>query len=251
MVLSLKVCEIRKRNSDSDSRTSFQARFQECMEAYMREKKANVKLVIHKCRLADFCLFVFAARGGFDCAPTKLQTSVCPSQHIENQCARCTCAFQTSRKPCLSSPRTSFLQGLEPVVDALLPDVLKFPPGTQLHDDVLVKNASIILQVENAFVFMWIVCSQGYGSCMASHALAPCKGWLVIDACAAPGNKTTHLSALMNKSGKIVAFDLHQTRLSKLQENVRLTGATNVKCQKVNPGRTKLHLMLFVCRKIS
>lgn len=35
---------------------------------------------------------------------------------------------------------------------------------------------------------------QSRSSCMAAHALNPKPGWKVIDACAAPGNKTTHLA---------------------------------------------------------
>jgi hypothetical protein len=35
---------------------------------------------------------------------------------------------------------------------------------------------------------------QSRASCMPAHALRPEPGWQVIDACAAPGNKTTHLA---------------------------------------------------------
>ena len=35
---------------------------------------------------------------------------------------------------------------------------------------------------------------QSKSSCMPAHALNPEPGWTVLDACAAPGNKTTHLA---------------------------------------------------------
>jgi hypothetical protein len=38
---------------------------------------------------------------------------------------------------------------------------------------------------------------QGKSSCMPAAALDPCPGWTVVDCCAAPGNKTTHLAARM------------------------------------------------------
>ena len=45
----------------------------------------------------------------------------------------------------------------------------------------------------------------------------------VLDACAAPGGKTTHLAALMNNVGEIVAVDSSLNRLTRLKENcVRL-----------------------------
>ena len=39
------------------------------------------------------------------------------------------------------------MQGRNAKVDPLLPDVLVFPPGTDLHDHPLVKEGRLILQV--------------------------------------------------------------------------------------------------------
>lgn len=74
------------------------------------------------------------------------------------------------------------VQGASIEVDSLLPDLLLLPPGTDMHDHPLVANGSLILQSKS--------------SCMPAHALAPQPGWTVIDACAAPGNKTTHLAGV-------------------------------------------------------
>ncbi len=65
-------------------------------------------------------------------------------------------------------------------MDGLLPDLLAFPPRTNLHDCQLVASGCLVLQSK--------------ASCMPAHALAPQPGWRVVDACAAPGNKTTHLA---------------------------------------------------------
>ena len=40
------------------------------------------------------------------------------------------------------------LQGAVVTVDALLPDLLNFPPGTDLHDHPLVESGALILQVQ-------------------------------------------------------------------------------------------------------
>jgi putative methyltransferase len=50
----------------------------------------------------------------------------------------------------------------------------------------------------------------------------------VLDACAAPGNKTVHLAALMAGRGKVIACEINEKRAQRLQENVQLTGASNV-----------------------
>ncbi|XP_024364963.1 25S rRNA (cytosine-C(5))-methyltransferase NSUN5 [Physcomitrium patens] len=99
-------------------------------------------------------------------------------------------------------------------IDDLIQDLLVLPPGTDLHKHPLVLNGSIVL--------------QGKASCMPAQALSPACDWEVLDACAAPGNKTVHLAALMAGRGKITACEINEKRAQRLQETVRLTGATNV-----------------------
>jgi 16S rRNA (cytosine967-C5)-methyltransferase len=50
----------------------------------------------------------------------------------------------------------------------------------------------------------------------------------VLDACAAPGGKTTYLSELMGGRGHLVACDLWPERLAFVQRNVRRLGLRNV-----------------------
>jgi len=56
--------------------------------------------------------------------------------------------------------------------------------------------------------------------------LDPQPGDLVLDACAAPGGKTTHLAELMKNQGRILAVDRQRTRLDLLQQNCRRLGIT-------------------------
>jgi len=50
----------------------------------------------------------------------------------------------------------------------------------------------------------------------------------VIDACAAPGNKTVHLAALMKGNGKIIACELNKERVKRLKDTVELAGVTSI-----------------------
>mmetsp|Transcript_40301 Transcript_40301/g.89498 ORF Transcript_40301/g.89498 Transcript_40301/m.89498 type:complete len:538 (+) Transcript_40301:127-1740(+) len=102
-------------------------------------------------------------------------------------------------------------------VDPLLPDVLLFPPGTDLHDHPLVSHGALIL--------------QSRASCMPAHALHPQKGWTIVDCCAAPGNKTTHAAAMLAAAGgggKVLAYDKDPKRLARLKANVQRAGAGGI-----------------------
>ncbi|KAJ1849483.1 hypothetical protein LPJ70_000450 [Coemansia sp. RSA 2708] len=81
-------------------------------------------------------------------------------------------------------------------------DVLVFPPGTDLHAHRTYVVGAIILQDK--------------GSCAPAHVVQPAPGSTVLDACAAPGNKTSHMASLMGNKGKIFAFDKNQSRLDTL-----------------------------------
>jgi 16S rRNA (cytosine967-C5)-methyltransferase len=62
-----------------------------------------------------------------------------------------------------------------------------------------------------------------------SVLLDPQLGERVLDLCAAPGGKTTHLAQLMDNQGEIMAIDVSQAKLGLLQENCRRLGITIVK----------------------
>ncbi|KAI7848118.1 S-adenosyl-L-methionine-dependent methyltransferase [Circinella umbellata] len=100
--------------------------------------------------------------------------------------------------------------------DPHLSDLLVFAPKTDLHNHPLYVSGDIILQDK--------------ASCFPAHVCYPPKDAHAIDACAAPGNKTSHLSALMQNTGKIWAFDLDSRRLDLLK---RMTGKAG--CKNISP----------------
>ncbi len=63
----------------------------------------------------------------------------------------------------------------------------------------------------------WTV--QDSSAQLVSHLLDPQPGEVVIDACAAPGGKTTHIAELMEDKGTVWASDRAANRLRKLKEN--------------------------------
>ncbi len=65
---------------------------------------------------------------------------------------------------------------------------------------------------------------QDESSQMAAIFLAPLPGERVLDICAAPGGKTTHLAQLMENRGAILACDAASRKLALIEENARRLG---------------------------
>jgi 16S rRNA (cytosine967-C5)-methyltransferase len=61
---------------------------------------------------------------------------------------------------------------------------------------------------------------QSRASMLVSRVLTPAAGDRVLDLCAAPGAKTTHLAALMQNDGELVAVERHPGRAAALKRTV-------------------------------
>lgn len=60
---------------------------------------------------------------------------------------------------------------------------------------------------------------QDESSMLVAPALDVEPGQQVLDACAAPGGKTTHIASLLNDEGQVTALDIHQHKIKLIQEN--------------------------------
>lgn len=80
-----------------------------------------------------------------------------------------------------------------------------------LRDSTLVTEGKIYIQNQSSW--------------LSVVALNPKPGESVLDLCAAPGGKTSHIAALMQNSGRLVANDNSRPRLAKLQRNLERLGA--------------------------
>ncbi|KAI9357280.1 S-adenosyl-L-methionine-dependent methyltransferase [Zopfochytrium polystomum] len=98
--------------------------------------------------------------------------------------------------------------------DAHIPEIFVFPSNADFHEHTLYLNGSIILQDK--------------ASCFPAYILSPPPHSVAIDACAAPGNKTSHLSAIMQNTGTIFAFDQDRRRLQTLERLTHRAGCKNI-----------------------
>ena len=69
---------------------------------------------------------------------------------------------------------------------------------------------------------------QDEGSQLLGYLLAPRRGEMVVDFCAGAGGKTLLLGAMMRSTGRLYAFDVAESRLTKLKPRVARAGLSNV-----------------------
>ncbi|NXJ93294.1 NSUN5 methyltransferase, partial [Corythaixoides concolor] len=129
------------------------------------------------------------------------------------------------------------LSGKKFLLDLHLPELLVFPPQTDFHDNLLYTSGHIILQDK--------------ASCLPAFLLSPAAGSHVIDACAAPGNKTSHLAAILKNKGQIFAFDVDTKRLATMNTMLMRAGVTSFQLAQqdfltVDPGDPKYSRVTYI-----
>ncbi|MEA5568391.1 16S rRNA (cytosine(967)-C(5))-methyltransferase [Anabaena sp. UHCC 0399] len=90
----------------------------------------------------------------------------------------------------------------------------------------LIGNSGAIQNLPGFNEGWWVV--QDASAQLVSHILDPQSGEVIIDACAAPGGKTTHMAELMQDEGKIFACDRTASRLRKLKDNAQRLGLHSI-----------------------
>lgn len=90
----------------------------------------------------------------------------------------------------------------------------------------VVGNTGPIPQLPGFREGWWTV--QEASAQWVGHVLNPQPGAVVVDVCAAPGGKTTHLAELMLGQGELWACDRTPSRLRKLHQNLQRLGLDHV-----------------------
>ncbi len=81
--------------------------------------------------------------------------------------------------------------------------------------------------------------AQSRAAMRVAHALAPVPGERVLDLCAAPGGKSTHLAALMGGSGELVAVERDRGRAGALTRTARRLRCPNIRVELGDAAATR------------
>ena len=111
-------------------------------------------------------------------------------------------------------------QGIESRPADDLPEGLVLSGQFDVHGSQLFKQGAIM--------------PQSRASMLVARAVDPQPGERVLDLCAAPGAKTTHLAALLSNDGEVVAVEKHGGRAKALSENCDRLGATCVSVREAD-----------------
>jgi 16S rRNA (cytosine967-C5)-methyltransferase len=110
-------------------------------------------------------------------------------------------------------------EGVEAWTDAMAPEAVLLGAPYDVHGSQLFADG--------------LVMPQSRASMLVARAVDPRRGERVLDLCAAPGGKTTHLAALMHDEGEVVAVEADSARADALAENAKRLGAG---CVRVRVG---------------
>ncbi|KAI5150958.1 25S rRNA (cytosine2278-C5)-methyltransferase [Nematocida ausubeli] len=115
--------------------------------------------------------------------------------------------------------RINTLKATETVISSLSTEVTCIP---HVYKSLERVNWSKLVSFQQGLFFI-----QDLSSCMPAYVLNPPSNTVVLDACAAPGNKTTHL-AMISPSSTVYAIEKDIDRYTILREMVEKSGAENI-----------------------
>lgn len=97
---------------------------------------------------------------------------------------------------------------------SVCPEAISIKGGKSIESNPLFMEGKMTVQDESAMLIAPLLDLE--------------EGMTVLDLCSAPGGKTTHIAEILGNTGKVLAFDLHESKLNLIKENCERLGITNV-----------------------
>lgn len=113
------------------------------------------------------------------------------------------------------------------ILDLFQENNIAFRESPICEDCLLLEKTGNIKQLPGFLDGLWTI--QGEASSLVAKVLDPQANYRILDLCAAPGGKTTHIAALMHDSGEIIAVDSSKERIKKVIQNCERLSVNSVK----------------------
>jgi len=142
------------------------------------------------------------------------------------------CIANNTRAPLFV--RTNILKtSRDNLLQSLQEDGAEASASRNLPESIEILNLPLPINRLTAYNQGWFQV-QDESSMLASHILDPQPGETIIDACAAPGGKSTHIAELMGNKGSVLALDVDLRRLRLAVESARRLGITILEAMEVD-----------------
>ncbi|HET7616427.1 MAG TPA: 16S rRNA (cytosine(967)-C(5))-methyltransferase RsmB, partial [Bacillales bacterium] len=124
------------------------------------------------------------------------------------------------------SVRTNTLKTTrDQLIETLEQNEIKAVAGSLAPEAIVIEKGTV-QQTEGFREGLFTI--QDESSMLAAHALDVKEGMDVLDACAAPGGKSTHIAQLMKNSGRITALDIHTHKIKLIEDQAKRLGISNI-----------------------
>ncbi|MGD6899802.1 16S rRNA (cytosine(967)-C(5))-methyltransferase RsmB [Bacillus infantis] len=142
-----------------------------------------------------------------------------------------TAPLQTGRVNLVKAGMDEVLEMLEEegyLVEAspVIPEAVKSRKGNLAHSRAF-KEGYLSIQDES--------------SMLAAYALGAEKENHILDACAAPGGKTTHIAEKLENTGSVISLDLHEHKVRLIADNASRLGLSNIETKAMDSRTVQEH----------
>lgn len=114
----------------------------------------------------------------------------------------------------------------------LMAEGIDSQPGLFSEEALVLKNVTDISRTRVFIQGKMTV--QDEGSMLVAKILDPKPGERILDVCAAPGGKTTHIGQMMKNQGYILAWDIHPHKIGLILDNAKRLGITNIEAKSAD-----------------
>lgn len=138
--------------------------------------------------------------------------------------------FETTAKICHDNQKTPLLACRINTLLASKNEIIK--NNAHFKEGKLAKNSLIYDEgnIANTHEYLsGLITIQDEASQCVAEMLDPQENEKILDVCAAPGTKTTHIAQLMKNSGEIIACDIHEHRVHLIENSLSRLHIHNVK----------------------
>lgn len=104
-------------------------------------------------------------------------------------------------------------EGVEVARGEIVEEAIQAKKGNLAHTQVFQKG---------------LITIQDESSMLVARALGVHEHEQVLDSCAAPGGKSTHIAELMNNTGRVVSLDIHEHKVKLIEEQAKRLQLTNI-----------------------